>query len=60
MVILSSAYSGLDFWSVNHILIWENSELKVLKSIKFLGEISKNLPNDLSGTNVNKYFASCW
>ena len=36
MFILSSISSGLEFWSVNHTSIYENSELKVFKNIKFL------------------------
>ena len=52
MFILSSISRGLDFWSVNHTSIYENSELKVFKNIKFLAEISNNWPNDLLGTNV--------
>ena len=32
--------------------MYENSELKVSKNRKFLGEISNNLPNDLLRTNV--------
>ena len=35
MFILSSVSSGLEFWSVNHISIDENSELKVFKNIIF-------------------------
>ena len=42
MLILSSISSGLEFWSANHTLIYENSELKVFKNIKFLVEISSN------------------
>ena len=60
MFILSSTSGGLDFWSVNHTSINENSELKVFKNIKFLGEIFDNWPNDLSGTNVYKTLESCW
>ena len=40
MLILSSVTSGLE--SVNHILIYENSELNVFKNIKFLEETSSN------------------
>ena len=40
MFILSSVSNSLGFWSVNHTSIYENSESKVLKYIKFLGEIS--------------------
>ena len=36
MFILSSISSGLEFWSVNHTSIYENSELKVFNNIKFL------------------------
>ena len=36
MFILSSISSGLEFWSVNHASIYENSELKVFNNIKFL------------------------
>ena len=34
MFILSSISSGLEFWSVNHTSIYENSELKVFNNIK--------------------------
>ena len=50
--ILSSIPSGLEFWSVNHTSIYENSESKVFKNIRFLGEISSDWPNDLLGINV--------
>ena len=42
MVTLSSVYSGLELWSLNHTSIYENSELKAFKNIKFWGEISSN------------------
>ena len=58
MFIFSSISGGLEFSSVNHTSIYENSELKfwilVFKNISFLGEISSNLRNDLSGINVYK------
>ena len=57
MFSLSSISSGLEFWSVNHISIYENSELKILKNIKFLHEISNNWPNNSLGTNVYKNLA---
>ena len=60
MFILSSISSGLEFWSVNHTSIYENSESNVFKNRKFLGEISNNWPNDLLGTNVYKTLESCW
>ena len=31
----------------------------IFKNIKFVGEISSNLPNGLFGTNVNKTHESC-
>ena len=52
--ILSSISSGLEFWSVNHTSIYENSESKVFKNIRFLGEISSDWSNDLLGINVYK------
>ena len=52
--ILSSIFSGLEFWSVNHTSICESFEFNVFKNIKFWGEISNNWPNDLLGTNVYK------
>ena len=60
MFILSSISSGLEFWSVNHTLIYQNSESKVFENITFLGEISHNWPNDLLGINVYKTLESCW
>ena len=54
MFILSSISSGLNFWSVNHTSVNENSELRVFKNIKVLGKISSNLPNDSLRTNVYK------
>ena len=52
--ILPSISSGLEFWSVNHTSIYENSESKVFKNIRFLGKISSDWPNDLLGINVYK------
>ena len=42
MFILTSISSSLEFQSVKHTLTNENSQLKVFKNIKFLGEISNN------------------
>ena len=42
MFILSSISSDLEFSSVNYTSIYENSESKVFKNIKFLAEISSN------------------
>ena len=42
MFILSSISSGLEFLLLNHTLIYENYELKVLKNITFFGEIPSN------------------
>ena len=58
MFILSSLSSGLEFWSLNHTSMYENSDSKVFKNIKFLGEISSNWPNDLLKTNVYKTLES--
>ena len=57
---LSSISIGLEFWSVNHTSMYENSELKFFKNIKFLGEISNNWSNHLLGTNVCKTLQSSW
>ena len=54
MFILSSMSRGLEFWSVIHTSVYENSELHVFKTINFLGEVSNNWPNDLLETNVYK------
>ena len=50
--ILSFISSGLEFSSVNHTSINENSELKVFNNIKVLGEISNSGLSDLLGTNL--------
>ena len=60
MFILPSIPSGLEFWSVNHRSIYENYELNDAKTIKFLGEISSNWPDDLLGINVHKTPESYW
>ena len=60
MFISSSISSDLEFWSVNHTLLYENYESKVFKNIKFLDEISINWPNDVLGTNVYKVLEYCW
>ena len=44
--ILSSISSSLEFQSVNHTSIYENSGLKVFKNIKILDEIFNNWQND--------------
>ena len=33
MFVLSSISSGLEFWSVNHTSVYENSESKVFKNM---------------------------
>ena len=58
MFILPSISSGVELWSVNHTSVCENSELKVFKNIKSLGEISNNWTSDLFGTNLCKTFES--
>ena len=57
MFILSSIHSTLELLLVNHS-VNHNSGLKVLKNIKFSGEISNNSPNDLFRTNVHKTLQS--
>ena len=59
LFILSSISVGLEFWSVNHTWIYENSESKVIENMTFSGEISNKWPNDLLGTNVCKTYESC-
>ena len=54
MFILSSISSDLEFLSVNHTSISENSEIRVFKNLKFLGDIINNWPNDLLGIIVCK------
>ena len=59
MSILSFISSGLGFRSENLTSMHENPESKFFKNISFLGEISKNCPNYLLGTNVYKTLESC-
>ena len=60
MHLLHSVSSDLEYWSVNHTSIYENSELKIFKNITFGGEILNNWPNDSLGTNWYKTLESCW
>ena len=39
---LYSVSRSLEFWSVSHTLIQENSELEVVKNITYFGVISNN------------------
>ena len=57
--IISSVSNVLEFWSVNHTSVYENSELNVFNNIKFLGEILSNWPNNLLGINIFKTLTSC-
>ena len=59
MLILSSISSSLEFWSVNCTSIYGNSELKILKKIKLLGEISSNWPNYWLGIDEKETLESC-
>ena len=52
MLVLSSVFSGLEFWSVNLISIYENSELNFVKNITFLAVIYSNWSSSLLGINV--------
>ena len=38
MFLLSSISSGLEFWSINHTSIYENSDVNNFENIKVLGE----------------------
>ena len=58
--ILSSISNSLEFWSVNHTLICENSEPYVFKNIRFSGETFNNWPNNLLEINVYKTLKFCW
>ena len=60
MFILSSVSSGLDFFSVNHTGLYDNSESNIFKNRKFLVEISIKWPNDLLEKNVYKTLKSYW
>ena len=51
-------FSGLEFWSVNHIWTYESSELNVFKKYNFLGEISSNRSNNCLRINEYKGFES--
>ena len=59
MFVLSSTSSDLEFQSVNHTSVYENSELKDFRNIIFFGEISSSWPKDLLGTNVYKTLEYC-
>ena len=58
--ILSSISRVLEFLSASNTSIYKNSESKVFKDIKLLGEISNNWTKDLLGTNVYKTLECCW
>ena len=58
LFILFSISVGLEFWSINHTSIYENSESKVIENMPFSGEISNKWPNDLLGTNLYKTYES--
>ena len=60
MFILFSISRGLEYWSVEHTSIYENSELKVFKNIDVLGELSSIWSNDLLEINVYKTIEYCW
>ena len=60
MFVASSTSSTSEFWSVSHTSIQKNSELNVLKNIKFLSKKFNKWPNDLLGTNVYKTLESSW
>ena len=59
MLISSSISRVLEFWSVIHTSVYENSDSKVFKNMKFSDEISINWPNNLLGLNVYKTLEFC-
>ena len=59
MSLLCFAPTASELWSVDHILMYENSELKVLRNIILSGETFSNWPNDSLGINVFKTLESC-
>ena len=60
MPILSSIFWGLEFWSVNHSPIYENSESIFLKNKEFLGEIYVTDQKGLLGANADKSLELHW
>ena len=60
MFVASSTSSTSEFWSVSHTSIQKNSELNILRNIKFLSKKFNKWPNDLLGTNVYKTLESSW
>ena len=58
MFVLPSISRVLQFWSVNHTSIYENSEK--YKNIKVFDEISSNWSKNLLRANVYKTFESYW
>ena len=54
MFILSFTSSGLEFWSVNLISLYEDSESKVFTNINFLGEASNDWLIELFKISVYK------
>ena len=60
MFILSSISRDLQFWSVNHTLLYKNSGSEVFGNTTFFCEISINWPNYLLGTHVSKTLQSRW
>ena len=60
MFILFPISRGLEYCSVEHTSIYENSELKVFKNIDVLGELSSIWSNDLLEINVYKTIEYCW
>ena len=60
MFILPLISSGLKSWFINHTSVYENSELKVFKNIKFVGSISHFWRSDLLGKNVFNALEPNW
>ena len=59
MFILSFITSSSKVWAVSNTSVYENSESKLFKNIKFLGEICSNWSNDLLEINIYKILEFC-
>ena len=58
--ILSSICRRLEFWSVNHTSVYENSEPNVFPKYKIFRWNTNNCPNNLLRTNAYKTVELCW
>lgn len=58
--ILPSNFGNTELWPVNHILTFENSDLKASKKINANGEILKKIENASLGVNACKTCRPYW